>query len=88
MALETDITKMPKDVQVQAETLLMRPVRIVVVYKPTNESAMKEVSLRHCRAFFEAAVESMKKKHPEATDSDFVALQIDWQDKSVITSTL
>lgn len=79
-----------KDIAVAARPLLMRPVRMVVVYKPTNECTMSDVSLKDCRAFFEAAVASMRSKlgMGAAQDGDFIAVQIDWEDKTVITTTL
>lgn len=89
------------DIAVAAKPLIVRPVRVVVVYKPTNEAAMNDVPLKDCRKFFEAAVTSMRKKiaqeaqavdgkfsENQVLDSDFLAIQIDWQDKTVITSTL
>lgn len=87
---------MPQDVQIKAETLVMRPVRMVVIHKPTNNSAMKDVPLKDCRRFFEACVqahnEALSAKHGiagmEAPLDEFVAVQIDFEDKTVITSSL
>ena len=85
-----DIKEMPQDVQVKAETLVMRPVRMVVIHKPTNEATMKDVPLKDCRRFFEAAVKGFiaSKGHHTARETDFVAVQIDFEDKTVITSSL
>lgn len=91
-----DIKDLPKSVQAQASTLIMRPVRMVVIHKPTNQSAMKDVPLSQCRKFFEACVkahnEALSQKHGvagmEAPRSEFLAVQIDWEDRSVITSSL
>lgn len=77
-----------KDIEIRANQLVMRPVRMVVLYKPTNEAAMKEVPLANCRHYFEACVKSMKTMHPEALETDFIAVQIDWEDKTIITSNL
>lgn len=88
MNVKNDIKDLPRDVQVKAGALIMRPVRMVVIYKPTNEAAMKEIPLSNCRHFFEKAVASMREKYPEALDTDFVAVQIDWKDQTVITSSL
>lgn len=85
----------PRDIKAKATELVMRPVRMVVIYKPTNESAMKDIPLKDCRAFFEACVASMRKKLAEnpsvfydTSDEQFIAVQIDWEDKTVITSGL
>lgn len=96
-----NIKEMPQDVQVRAETLVMRPVRMVVIYKPTNEATMKDVPLKDCRRFFEAAVVGMRKRiiakgrdagrgfdADDFPSDDFIAVQIDFEDKTVITSSL
>lgn len=85
-----NLSKQPKDVQAQASALIMRPVRMVVIHKPSNQAVMKDVPLAQCRRFFEACVSDAKAegKFVGLEDSDFIAVQIDWEDKTVITSSL
>lgn len=87
-----------KDIKQETDKLLSQTVRMLVVYKPTNETAMKDVAVKDCRKFFEACVESMTKRlneqyakgetAPVIQQSDFLAVQVDFTNKTIITSTL
>lgn len=94
--IEKNIEKLPEDVRAQVEPLILRPVRIVVLYKPTGETTMKDISIKDARAYILACIKSvgerLSQEHGieglEPPSSDFFAFLVDWEDKTVTPTQL